>query len=67
MTETANDRMRKVKSILVTQEVPPDVNSPYLKLAQKFNLKIEFRPFIQEAPEPIKEIRKQKIDILAHA
>lgn len=61
MTETANDRMRKVKSILVTQEVPPDVNSPYLKLAEKFNLKIEFRPFIQVEPVPIKEFRKQKL------
>src|SRR5262249_16763443 len=37
MTETANDRMRKVKSILVTQEAPQDGNSPYLKLAEKFN------------------------------
>ena len=37
MTETATDRMRKVKSILVTQEAPTDVNSPYLKLAEKYN------------------------------
>lgn len=66
MTETANDRMRKVKSILVTQEAPSDVNSPYLKLAEKFNLKIDFRPFIQVEAVPIKEFRKQKIDILQH-
>ena len=37
MSEIATDRMRKVKSILVTQEAPTDVNSPYLKLAEKFN------------------------------
>jgi uroporphyrinogen-III synthase len=66
MTETANDRMRKVKSILVTQEAPPDANSPYLKLAEKFDLKIDFRPFIQVEPVPVKEFRKQKIDILSH-
>ena len=66
MPETANDRMRKVKSILITQEAPADVNSPYLKLAEKFNLKIEFRPFIQVEAVPIKEFRKQKIDILQH-
>lgn len=66
MPETANDRMRKVKSILITQEAPTDVNSPYLKLAEKFNLKIDFRPFIQVEPVPIKEFRKQKIDILQH-
>lgn len=66
MIETANDRMRKVKSILVTQEAPPDLNSPYLKLAEKFNLKIDFRPFIQVEPVPVKEFRKQKIEILNH-
>jgi uroporphyrinogen-III synthase len=66
MIETANDRMRKVKSILVTQDFPAEVNSPYLKLAEKFNLKIDFRSFIQVEPVPIKEFRKQKIDILDH-
>lgn len=66
MSETATDRMRKVKSILVTQEAPSDLNSPYIKLAEKFNLKIEFRPFIEVEPVPVKEFRKQKIDILQH-
>ncbi len=66
MTETGNDRMRKVKSILITQEAPTDQNSPYLKLAEKFGLKIDFRPFIQVEAVPIKEFRKQKIDILTH-
>lgn len=67
MTETVTDRMRKVKSILVTQEAPADVNSPYLKLAEKYNLKIDFRPFIQVEAVPIKEFRKQKVDILQHS
>lgn len=58
--------MRKVKSILVTQDAPTDVNSPYLKLAEKYNLKIDFRPFIQVEAVPIKEFRKQKVDILQH-
>ncbi len=66
MTETGNDRMRKVKSILITQEAPTDQNSPYLKLAEKFGLKIDFRPFIQVEAVPVKEFRKQKIDILTH-
>jgi len=66
MTETANDRMRKVKSILITQEAPTDFNSPYLKLAEKFGLKIDFRPFIQVEGVPVKEFRKQKVDILQH-
>jgi uroporphyrinogen-III synthase len=50
----------------VTQEAPADPNSPYFKLAEKFNLKIDFRPFIQVDPLPAKEFRKQKIEILNH-
>jgi uroporphyrinogen-III synthase len=66
MSEKVNERLRKVKSILITQEAPTDLNSPYFKLAEKFNLKIDFRPFIQVDPVPAKEFRKQKIDILQH-
>lgn len=58
--------MRKVKSILVTQDFPNDTNSPYLKLAEKYDLKIDFRPFIQVEAVPAKEFRKQKIEILDH-
>jgi len=67
MSEKVNDRLRKVKSILVTQEAPTDPNSPYLKLAEKFNLKIDFRPFIEVQPVPVKEFRKQKVEILQHS
>lgn len=67
MTETMNDRMNKVKSILVSQEAPADLNSPYIKLSEKYGLKIDFRPFIQVEPVDIKEFRKQKIDILEHS
>ncbi len=66
MSDIVTDRMRKVKSILVTQEAPADANSPYLKLTEKYNLKIDFRPFIQVEPVPVKEFRKQKIEILNH-
>lgn len=66
MTETATDRMRKVKSILVTQEAPTDPTSPYFKLAEKYHVKIDFRPFIQVEAVPLREFRKQKIDILQH-
>ena len=67
MTETMNDRMNKVKSILVSQEAPADLNSPFLKLAEKYGLKIDFRPFIQVEPVDIKKFRKQKVDILEHS
>ena len=65
MTETVVlDRMRKVKSILVTQEAPTDPTSPYLKITEKYSIKIDFRPFIQVEAVPVKEFRKQKIEIL---
>ena len=66
MSEKVNERLRKVKSILITQEAPTDPNSPYFKLAEKYSLKIDFRPFIQVEPVSAKDFRKQKIDILNH-
>lgn len=67
MVDVIKDRMRKVESILVSQPKPADDNSPYYKLAEKFNVKIDFRPFIQVDSVPAKEFRKQKIDILDHS
>lgn len=66
MTDQVKDRMQPVKSILVSQPRPTDDNSPYFKLAEKYKLKIDFRPFIQVDPVSIKEFRQQKIDILNH-
>lgn len=66
MTDNVKERMRGVKSILVSQPEPNDENSPYFKLAEKYNLKVDFRQFIQVDPVSVKEFRKQKIDILNH-
>ena len=60
------DRLNKVSSILVSQPKPTDSKSPYFNLAEKYNIKIDFRPFIQIDPVDIKEFRKQKVDILSH-
>ncbi|SNS53766.1 uroporphyrinogen-III synthase [Ekhidna lutea] len=60
------ERLREVKSILVSQPEPSDPNSPYHKLAEKYNLKIDFRQFIEIDPVDIKEFRKQKVNILDH-
>lgn len=59
-------RLKEVKSILVSQPKPSDPKSPYYKLAEKYGIKIDFRPFIQIDPIPAKEFRKQKVDILKH-
>ena len=66
MTDQVKERMLPVKSILVSQPKPNDENSPYFKLAEKYKLKIDFRPFIQVDPVSIKEFRQQKIDVLKH-
>lgn len=61
------DRLKAVKSILVSQPKPADENSPYFELAEKYNLTVDFRPFIQIDPVSVKEFRKQKINILDHS
>ena len=66
MSAAPKDRYTPVKSILVSQPKPTEANSPYLLLAEKYKLKIDFRQFIKVEPVPPKEFRKQKIDILKH-
>lgn len=65
-TKSTKDRLNQVKSILVSQPKPTDEKSPYFQLAEKYNLKIDFRPFIQVEPVSVKDFRRQKIDILKH-
>lgn len=66
MAKSEKENLLKVKSILVSQPKPTDDKSPYFGLAEKYKLKIDFRPFIQVDPVSYKEFRKQKIDILNH-
>ncbi len=57
----------KIKSILVSQPKPEMAKSPYFDLAEKSNLKIDFRPFIHVEGIPAKEFRKTRIHILDHS
>lgn len=54
----------KIKKILVSQPEPQSEKSPYWELAQKHNLKFDFRPFITIEGISSKEFRQQKVDIL---
>ena len=54
--------MMKVKSILVSQPSPNE-SSPYLEMAKKEKIKIDFRPFIHVEGVEAKELRAQKIDL----
>ncbi len=67
VTKDAKERRAKVKSILVSQPKPSDENSPYYALAKKYNIKIDFRPFIQVESVSLKEFRQQKINILDYS
>ena len=51
-----------VKSLLISQPRPED-KSPYYELEIKWNLKIDWRPFIVVAPVSEKEFRKNRINL----
>ncbi len=53
----------KVKTILVTQPKPETDKNPYFDLAKKFNLKIDFRPFIQIEGIPSKDFRRDRVNL----
>jgi len=59
----AEKREVKVGSILITQPRPETERSPYYDLAKKFELKLDFHPFIRVEGLSGKEFRKQRIDI----
>jgi uroporphyrinogen-III synthase len=56
----------KIKTILVSQPKPQTDKSPYFDLADKYNLKIDFRPFIQVEGVSAKEFRQERINVLDH-
>lgn len=55
-------RANKVKSILVTLPKPENDKSPYFALAEKYNLKLDFRGFIHVEGVPARDVRKDKIN-----
>lgn len=56
----------KIKKVVISQPEPQNEKSPYMELAQKYGLKIDFRPFIHVEGVSSKEFRQQKINILDH-
>ncbi|MGQ8335635.1 uroporphyrinogen-III synthase [Sunxiuqinia sp. A32] len=57
----------KIKKILVSQPKPESVKSPYFDLAEKTNVQVDFRPFIQVEGVSSKEFRQTRIQILDHS
>lgn len=56
----------KIKKILVSQPRPATEKSPYFDIIEKYNVKIDFRPFIKVEPVYAKEFRTQRISIPEH-
>ncbi len=52
----------KVKTILISQPEPTNESSPYTRLKDEHNLKIDFRPFIHIEGLEAKDVRRQKIN-----
>ena len=59
----AVEAAKTIQRILITQPRPETDKSPYFELARKYNLVLDFHPFIRLEGIPAKEFRKQKIDI----
>ena len=55
--------MLKIKTILISQPKPETGRSPYFDIAEKYNVKVDFRPFIKVETISVKEFRLQRVDI----
>ncbi|HEX2532452.1 MAG TPA: uroporphyrinogen-III synthase [Chitinophagaceae bacterium] len=62
----AGDPAANKKKILITQPRPESDKSPYFELGRKYDVQLEFQPFIRLEGIPAKDFRKQKIDIATH-
>lgn len=57
----------KIKRILVSQPEPTSARSPYFEFAERNNVKVDFRPFIQVEEVSSKEFRQNRVNILDHS
>ena len=57
----------KIKKVLVSQPEPSSDKNPYFEVAEKNNVKFDFRPFIHVEPVATKEFRKQRVSILDYS
>jgi uroporphyrinogen-III synthase len=53
----------KLKSILVAQPKPETEKSPFLDIARKYKLKVDFIPFFHMEGVPAKEFRRKRIHL----
>ena len=56
-------QINDVQKILITQPRPESEKSPYFELSRKYNVELDFYPFIRLEGIPARDFRKQKIEI----
>jgi uroporphyrinogen-III synthase len=56
----------RVKTLLISQPKPESEKNPYLELAHKLNIKVDFRHFIKIEGISTKEFRQQRINLTEH-
>ena len=59
----ADVQAKAMQKILITQPRPESDKSPYFELSRRFNVELDFHPFIRLEAIPAKDFRKQKIEI----
>lgn len=59
----AEIQAKMIQKILITQPKPESDKSPYFELSRKYNVELDFYPFIKLEPILAKDFRKQKVEI----
>jgi uroporphyrinogen-III synthase len=59
----AGDKAKAKQKILITQPRPESEKSPYFELQRKYDVELDFHPFIRLEGIPARDFRKQKIEI----
>ena len=59
--------VKPVKTVLITQPRPESDKSPYFQLEKKYNITLDFCPFILVEGISAKDFRMQRVDITAHS
>ncbi len=65
--EKAAPLAKPVKTVLITQPRPESDKSPYFQLERKYNIILDFCPFILVEGISSKDFRIQKVDIMDHS
>jgi uroporphyrinogen-III synthase len=64
--EVKTEALKEVHTVLVTLPKPETEKSPYFEIAKKYNILIEFFPFVKVEGISGRDFKKQKLDIAEH-